>query len=174
MEKRLLTKVAGMLEGVLEPGEELLIGTNGLHPRLTSGPGFYLTALAGAILGTFIQSATGWGAEALGPGLGIGLALVGRWLYFFRSRSEEQPAGAIPLVGLTDQRLIFIVTDFWGRATGARHEVGLAEIADFSARKRFLGLPNTIIDVTDGRTIHYQVRYADRIQTEVERLKADG
>ncbi len=169
MEKRLLKKVAGVLEGVLRSHEQLLIGTNGFHPRLTSGLGFYVTALIGVVGGTLVQSATGWGTEALAPAVGVGLALLVRWLYIYRTTSDTQPAGATPLVGLTDQRLIFVQTDFWGRATGVRHEMSIAEMTDVFAKKRLLGLPTTIVEAGDGRTIHYQVRYGDRIAAEIER-----
>jgi hypothetical protein len=171
MEKRLREKVAQVLEGVLGPQEQLLIGTNGLHPRLMSGVSFYLTALVGALGGSAFQSATGWGTEALAPAAGVGLALVIRWLIVYRSRSDTQPAGAIPLIGLTDQRLIFVEIDFWGRATGTRHEMDITEMTDVFAKKRLLGLPNTVVEANDGRTIHYQIRYGDRIRDEIERLQ---
>jgi len=174
MEKRLKKKVADVLAGVLAPNEELLIGTNGLHPRLTSGIGFYLTILVGATTGSILQSAFGWGTVALAPGIGIGVALVARWLYFFQARSTTQPVGAIPLIGLTDDRLIFAETDFWGRPTGSREEVLIRDINDFYVRKRVLGLPNAILNAADGRTIHYQIRYADRMAAEIDQLRSGG
>lgn len=174
MEKRLKKKVADVLAGVLTPNEELLIGTNGLHPRLTSGIGFYLTILVGATAGSALQSAFGWGTVALAPGIGIGVALVARWLYFFRARSTTQSVGAIPLIGLTNHRLIFVETDFWGRATGTRDELAIADLREVLVKKRLLGLPNTVIETADGRIIHYQIRYADRIKDEIERIQAES
>ena len=171
MEKRLRKKVTEVLEGVLGSTEPLLIGTNGMHPRLTSGIGFYLTIVVGAVAGSALQSAFGWATNPLAPAIGIGAALVARWLYLFRAESVTQPAGAIPLIGLTDQRLIFVETDFWGRPTGSREEVALDNIDDFHVRRRMLSLPNTVLNATDGRTIHYQIRYADRIAKEIDRLR---
>ncbi|MBT8166013.1 MAG: hypothetical protein KJP22_02665 [Acidimicrobiia bacterium] len=171
MEKRLKEKVAKALEGVLGPNEELLIGSNGLHPRLTSGAGFYLTALIGALGGSLLQSTTGRGPEALAPAAGIGFALVVRWLIVYRSRSDAQPAGAIPLIGLTDQRLIYVATDFWGRPTGSREEWPIEEIENLFVKNRLLGLPNAVLEATDGRTIHYQIRYGHRVAAEIERLQ---
>ena len=171
MEKRLKKKVADVLAGVLAPNEELLIGTNGLHPRLTSGIGFYLTILVGATAGSALQSAIGWGTVALAPGIGIGVALVARWLYFFRARSATQSVGAIPLIGLTNHRLIFVETDFWGRPTGFREEITIDEIKSVRVKKRLLGLPNTVLHTTDDRVIHYQVRYGDRIATEIDHIQ---
>lgn len=174
MEQRLKKKVAVVLAGVLAPNEELLIGTNGLHPRLTSGIGFYLTILIGATAGSALHSAFEWGTAALAPGIGIGVALVARWLYYFRVRSTTQSVGAIPLIGLTNDRLIFIETDFWGRPTGTRDELAIADIQEVLVKKRLLGLPNTLIETADGRIIHYQVRYADRIRSEIERIQAES
>jgi hypothetical protein len=174
MEKRLKKKVADVLAGVLAPNEELLIGANGLHPRLTSGIGFYLTILVGATTGSILQSAFGWSTVAVAPGIGIGVALVARWLYYFRARSKTQPVGAIPLIGLTDDRLIFVETDFWGRPTGSREEVLIRDINDFYVRKRVLGLPNAILNAADGGTIHYQIRYADRMAAEIDQLRSGG
>jgi hypothetical protein len=174
MEKRLKKKVAEVLAGVLAPNEKLLIGTNGLHPRLTSGIGFYLTILVGATAGSALHSAFGWGTAALAPGIGIGVALVARWLYYFRVRSATQPVGAIPLIGLTNDRLIFVETDFWGRPTGTRNELAIADLQEVLVKKRLLGLPNTLIETADSRIIHYQVRYADRMRNEIERIRAEG
>jgi hypothetical protein len=171
MEKRLTMKVADALDGVLGVNEQLLMGSNGLHPRLTSGIGFYLTVFVGAMLGSVFDSVVGWGALALAPAFGIGIALLARWLYLFRTRSDTQPVGAIPLIGLTDERLIFIETDFWGRATGTRDELAIADLKDVLVKKRLLGLPNTVIETADGRIIHYQIRYADRIAAEIDRLQ---
>ena len=166
--------MAQALAGVLGPNEQLLLGSNGLHPRLTSGIGFYLTVLVGATSGSVAQSAFGYGTVALAPAFGIGIALLARWLYFFRTRSATQPVGAIPLIGLTDKRLIFIETDFWGRSTGTREELAITDLREVLVKKRLLGLPNTVIETGDDRVIHYQIRYAGRIKNEIERLQADS
>lgn len=172
MEKRLKQKVEEALAGILEPNEPVLIGSNGFHPRLTTGIGFYLTILAGATTGSLLQSAFGWGTVALSPAFGVGVALLARWIYLFRTRSTTQPAGAVPLIGLTSARLIFIETDFWGRPSGELQEVRIGEIESLRVRKRLLSLPNAVLHTTDDRVIHYQIRYADRLRDEIEKLQA--
>jgi len=172
MERRLKEKVAEALAGILEPNEPLLIGSNGFHPRLTTGIGFYLTILVGATTGSLLQSAFGWGTVALTPAFGVGLALLARWIHLFRTRSTTQPAGAVPLIGLTNARLVFIETDFWGRPSGERQEISISEIDSLQVRKRLLSLPNAVLHTTDDRVIHYQIRYADRIRDEIEKLQA--
>ena len=85
------------------------------------------------------------------------------------------PAGrCIPLIGLTDQRLIYVATDLWGRPTGSREELPIGEIENLFVKKRLLGLPNAVLEATDGRTMHYQIRYADRIAAEIERLQGEA
>ena len=172
MEKRLRQKVEQALAGILGPAEQLLVGTNGMHPKLAVGIGTMASILIGALAGSAIQTATDWGPTSIGPFAGAMLALVARWFYIFRSSYELQPAGAIPLIGLTDQRLIFIETDFWGRATGVTREFPISAVSDMALKKKFSGLSDTVLQTDDGRTLHYQIRYADRLKEEVDRLQS--
>jgi hypothetical protein len=172
LEKRLRQKVEEALAGLLGPSEQLLIGTNGLHPKLAVGVGTVASILIGALAGSTIQAAADWGPTSIGPFVGAMVALVARWLYIFRSRSELQPAGAIPLIGLTDARLVFVETDFVGRATGATHEFPIDGISEMSFKKKLSGLSDAVLETGDGRTLHYQIRYADRLKTEIDRLRS--
>ena len=174
MEKRLRQKVEQALAGVLGPAEELLVGTNGMHPKLAVGIGTLVSILIGALAGSAIQAATEWGPTSIGPFVGVWAALLARWFYVFRSHSELQPAGAMPLIGLTDQRLVFIETDFRGRATGATHQFPISTVSEISLKKKLSGLSDAVVETGDGRTLHYQIRYADRIKSEIDRLMADG
>ena len=174
MEKRLRQKVEEALAGMLGSSEQLLVGTNGMHPKLAVGIGTMASILVGALAGSAIQTATDWGPASIGPFAGAMLALLARWLYVFRSHSDLQPAGSIPLIGLTDQRLIFIETDFWGRATGATHEFPISAVSDMALKKKFSGLSDVILQTDDNRTINYQVRYANRIKTEIDRLQSES
>jgi hypothetical protein len=172
LENRLWQKVEEALAGMLGPSEPLLIGTNGLHPKLAVGVGTLASILVGALAGSAIQAATDWGPPSIGPFAGAMVVLVARWLYIFRSRSELQPAGAIPLIGLTNERLIFIETDFWGRATGVTLEFPIAGVSEMALKKKFSGLSDAILETDDNRVIHYQIRYGDRIKDEVDRLQS--
>jgi hypothetical protein len=172
MEKRLRQKVEEALAGLLGPGEELLVGTNGLHPKLAFSVGTLVSILIGSLAGSAFQAATEWGPTSVGPFVGAMAALLGRWIYVFRSRSELQLAGAIPLIGLTDQRLIFIETDFWGRTTGATHEFPISTVSDVALKRKLSGLAATDIEIDEDQTIHYQIRFGDRIKDEVDRLQS--
>jgi len=173
LENRLRQKVEKALAGMLATSEHLLIGTNGLHPKLAVGVGTLASILIGALAGSAIQTATDWGPTSIGPFVGAIVALVARWLYIYRSRSELQPAGAIPLIGLTNRRVIFVETDLWGRSTGATHEFPVAGVSEMSLKKRLSGLSDAILETGDGRTLHYQIRYADRLKTEIEHLQPE-
>ena len=171
MEKRLRQKVEEALTGVLGPAEELLVGTNGMHPKLGFNIGTLVTILIGSLAGSAIQAATEWGPDSIGPFAGAMAAMLARWVYIFRSRSELQPAGAIPLIALTNQRLIFVETDLWGRAAGATVELAVAEVSVISLKRSLSGLADATLRTADNRTINYQIRYADRIKTEIEQLQ---
>jgi len=169
VEKRLRRKVEEALAGVLGASEQLLVGTNALHPKFAFGVGMMASILIGALVGSAVESATDWGPASLWPLTGAMVALVARWLYVFRRRSELQPAGAMPLVGLTTERLIFIETDFWGRATGATHTFPVSRVAEIALKKRLSGLFDAVLRTGDNQVIHYQIRYADRIKDEIDR-----
>jgi hypothetical protein len=173
MEKRLRQKVEEALAGMLGPSEQLLVGSNGMNPRLALSVGTMVSILIGALAGSALQSATDWGPASIGPFLGAMGALVGRWIFISRSHSDTQPAGAIPLIGLTDQRLVFIATDFWGRATGGTFEVPISEVSEMTLKKRLSGLSDATLQTGDSRTINYQIRYADRIKDEIDRLQSE-
>ena len=143
-----------------------------MHPKLAVGIGTMATILIGALAGSAIQAATDWGPTSIGLFAGAMLALVGRWRYFFRSRSELQPAGAIPLIGLTDERLVFVETDFWGRATGATREFPISGVSEMSLTRKISGLSDVRLRTDDDRTINYQIRYADRIRAGIDKLQA--
>ncbi|NNC91275.1 MAG: hypothetical protein HKN80_02160 [Acidimicrobiia bacterium] len=159
---------------MLGSGEELLIGTNAVHPKLALSIGSLASIFIGALAGSALQAATGWGPESIGPFLGAMGALVGRWLYIFRSTSELQPAGAIPLIGLTNQRLVFIETDVWGRATGTTHPFPISEVSEMALKRKPAGLSDTVLKTADDRVIQYRIRYADRIKEEIDRLQAES
>ena len=80
MEKRLRQKVEQALAGILGPAEQLLVGTNGMHPKLAVGIGTMASILIGALAGSAIQTATDWGADlnrtVRGRDAGPGGALV--------------------------------------------------------------------------------------------------
>jgi hypothetical protein len=174
VEKRLRQKLQLALAGVLAPGEQLLVASSGLHPKLAVGAGTLASIAVGSVAGLTIEAATGWGPTSWGPFLGAMTGMMVRWIFVLRSRSELQPAGGLPLIGLTDERLVLIETDFRGRATGATHEFPVAGVSEITLKKRLSGLSDTILRTDDSRTIHYQIRYAERIKVEIDRLQALG
>ncbi len=101
-------RAAEWLDDELRRGEKIRAVAAGSYPELVRGRSIWVVAIAGAVLGTVLESA-GVLPSPLGLLVALTVAIGGWYAWLLRKpATEERPAAPWPLVAVTNQRIVFL------------------------------------------------------------------